>query len=46
MLFIIGLLLVLLFFGLGFAAKVLWWGIILGLVLMIAEAVGGFNRRL
>jgi hypothetical protein len=44
MLFIIGILLVLLFFGLGFTAKVLWWGILLGLVLIVAEAVSG--RRL
>lgn len=40
---ILALLLILLFFGLGFAAKVLWWGIILGVVLLIAEAFSGYR---
>lgn len=38
---ILALLLLLLFFGLGFTAHVLWWGIILGVVLLIASSVSG-----
>lgn len=38
---LLALLLILLFFGLGFAAKVLWWGILIGVVLLIASAVSG-----
>lgn len=44
MLLFVGLLLVLLFFGLGFAAKVLWWGILIGLVVVVAELVSGRRR--
>lgn len=38
---LLALLLILLFFGLGFAAKVLWWGIIIGVILLIASMVSG-----
>lgn len=44
MLLIIGLLLILLFFGLGFAVKVLWLGMILGIVLIVAQVVSGQRR--
>jgi hypothetical protein len=40
-LLIIALLLILLFAGAGFAAHVLWWGLIIGLILLIASAVSG-----
>jgi hypothetical protein len=43
-LLILGIVLILLFGGLGFAAKVLWWGLVIGVVLLIAGAVAG-NRR-
>lgn len=45
MLLILGLLLLILFGGLGFVADVLWLGLILGVVLIIAGVVSG-NRRL
>lgn len=45
MYFVLALLIILLFFGLGFAAKILWWGLIIGLVLIVAGFVSG-NRRL
>jgi hypothetical protein len=38
---LLALLLILLFFGLGFAAKILWWGIIIGVILLIASAFSG-----
>jgi hypothetical protein len=41
MLLLIGLLLMIVFFGLGFTADVLWLGILLGLVLVIADVVSG-----
>lgn len=41
---VLALLLILLFFGLGFALKVLWWGIVLGVVLLIASAFSGPYR--
>lgn len=43
-LLILGILLILIFGGLGFAAKVLWWGLILGVVLLIASAISGGRR--
>lgn len=41
---LIGLLLIAVFFGLGFVAKVLWWGLIIGVVLVIAGMVSGSSR--
>lgn len=41
MLLILALLFILLFAGAGFAAHVLWWGLIIGLILLIASAVSG-----
>lgn len=41
MLLILALLVILLFGGLGFVAKVLWWGLVLGAVLLIASFVAG-----
>lgn len=40
-LLILAILVILLFGGLGFAAKILWWGLVLGLVLIVASAVSG-----
>lgn len=37
----LALLLIILFGGLGFAAHVLWWGLVLALVLLVAEAFTG-----
>jgi hypothetical protein len=45
-LFLLAILVILVFFGLGFAAKIFFWGIVLGLVLLVASAVSGWNRRL
>jgi hypothetical protein len=39
MLLVIALVLLALFFGLGFALHVLWWGLILALVFAIAHAL-------
>lgn len=41
MLLILGLLLVALCFGLGFVAKVLWLGVLLGLILIVADTMSG-----
>lgn len=41
MLLILAILFILLFAGAGFAAHVLWWGLILGLILLIASGVSG-----
>lgn len=41
MLLILALLVIAVFAGLGFVAKVLWWGLVLGVVLLIAHAVTG-----
>jgi hypothetical protein len=38
-LLVIALLLILLFGGLGFAAHVLWWGLIIGLVLAVVHSM-------
>lgn len=38
---IVGILLIIIFAGLGFAAKVLWWGLVIGVVLLIASAISG-----
>jgi hypothetical protein len=43
-LLIVALLLVLLFGGFGFAVHILWWGLILALVVLVAEAVLGRRR--
>jgi hypothetical protein len=40
-LLILGIVLIILFGGLGFAAKVLWWGLVIGVVLFIAGAFSG-----
>jgi hypothetical protein len=39
MLLIVALILLVLFAGLGFAAHVLWWGLILALVIGVAHAL-------
>lgn len=44
MLLILGILLILLFAGLGFAAKVLWWGVVIGVALMIADFFASRGR--
>lgn len=41
MLLILAILFLILFAGLGFAAHVLWWGLVLGVILLIAHAVSG-----
>lgn len=41
MLLIIALLFLILFAGAGFAAHVLWWGLLLGLILIVAHVVSG-----
>jgi hypothetical protein len=41
MLLVLALLLILVFGGLGFAAHVLWWGLILAVVVLIAQAITG-----
>lgn len=46
MLLILALILLVLFAGLGFAAHVLWWGLILGVVILIAHVVSGSGSRL
>lgn len=40
-LLILAIVLILLFGGLGFAAEVLWWGLVIGVVLLIAGAISG-----
>jgi hypothetical protein len=46
MLLWIALLIVLLFGGLGFAASILWWGVILGLIIAVAHVVtDGLTRH-
>jgi hypothetical protein len=41
MLLVVALVLLVLFAGLGFAAHVLWWGLILALVVGVAYALTG-----
>lgn len=41
MLLILAILLIILFAGAGFAAHVLWWGLVIGVILLIASAVSG-----
>lgn len=41
MLLVLALLLILVFGGLGFAAHVLWWGLILAVVVLVAQAITG-----
>lgn len=41
MVLILAILLILLFAGAGFAAHVLWWGLVIGVILLIASAVSG-----
>ena len=45
MLLVIALLLILAFGGLGFAAHVLWLGLILGLIVAVAHFVTGASSR-
>lgn len=45
MLLILALLVILLFAGAGFAAHVLWWGLVLGAILLIASWVSGGPRN-
>ena len=45
MLLIVALLLVVAFGGLGFAAHILWLGLILGLIVAVAHFVTGSARR-
>lgn len=45
MLLVLALLFLILFAGLGFAAHVLWWGLIIGIVLLVAHAVSGTGSR-
>lgn len=44
MLLVLALVLFLLFGGLGFVAKVLWWGIVLAVVIGIAHFLTGDRR--
>jgi hypothetical protein len=41
---LIALLLILLFGGLGFAAHILWLGLVLGLIVAVAHVVTGSSR--
>lgn len=41
MLLVIAIILLLLFGGLGFAAHVLWWGLILGVIIGVAHLLTG-----
>jgi hypothetical protein len=45
MLLAIALVLFLLFGGLGFVVHILWFGLILGVVLIVADRVAGTSRR-
>jgi hypothetical protein len=45
-LLLIAVLLVLLFGGLGFAAHILWLGLVLGLIVAVAHFVAGSARRI
>jgi hypothetical protein len=45
MLLILALLLFLVFGGLGFVAHILWWGLILAVVVMVANALTGRGSR-
>lgn len=38
---VIALLLILIFAGAGFAAHILWWGLVLGLIILVAQMVSG-----
>jgi len=44
MLLVIALLLILLFGGLGFAIHVLWLGLIIGVIILLAHYVSGSRR--
>lgn len=44
-LLVLAIVLIILFAGLGFAAEVLWWGLLIGLVLIVADWVRGSVRR-
>jgi hypothetical protein len=41
MLLVVAIILLILFAGLGFAAHVLWWGLILALIIGVAHALTG-----
>ncbi|HVT20132.1 MAG TPA: hypothetical protein VHE57_01930 [Mycobacteriales bacterium] len=41
MLLVLALLLILVFGGLGFMAHVLWWGLILAAIVLVAQAITG-----
>jgi uncharacterized membrane protein YjdF len=43
-LLLLALIVIVLFAGLGFAAKVLWLGLVLGVILLIASVVSGRRR--
>lgn len=45
MLLILALVLFLVFGGLGFVAHVLWWGLIIAVVIMVAHAITGRGSR-
>jgi hypothetical protein len=45
MFLLILLLLMLLLFGAGFTAHILWWGLIIGLIVLVAEMVSGGGWR-
>jgi hypothetical protein len=45
-LLILAILLIVLCLGLGFAFKLLWLGLIVGIILVIADVVRGRGRRL
>jgi hypothetical protein len=38
---VLALVLLLIFGGLGFVAHVLWWGLILGAIILVANAITG-----
>lgn len=44
MLLIFAILLLLIFAGIGFVSHVLWLGLILGVILLVAHAVGNKNH--
>lgn len=45
MFLLILILLMLLLFGFGFTAHILWWGLIIGAIILIAEMVSGGGWR-
>lgn len=42
---LLAILLILIFAGAGFAYNILWWGLIIGLVLLVAGVVSGGGPR-